>query len=281
MMRVSPHDRRGRSNVLLYAGLAALLSVAALMAPHPFPRIALTMLAAGALAVMIMRAVRRAHRSAHHERAQRDLEGSVSALVTALETRDPLTRQHAERVAELATQVARQLQLSEEDVAQVRYGALLMDVGRLSLEQPRLHEHEHLTHEEWSHLRTHPELGFQIASQLPGLGRQALAAIRYHHERWDGRGYPVGLKGENIPLAARVVAICAEYDQLTTDWPERSGWTPALANSHISTRAGTQFDPRIVTALLAVTGDAPGVPEAQVSPVMSGPVPNVPSHLLN
>ncbi len=171
----------------------------------------------------------------------------VAELAEAVETRHPWTRGHAHRVVGLAVAAARTLGWSDEALGNVRAGSLLHDVGKLAVPAAVLAKPGPLTAAELAEVRRHPAIGSVLVSSLPGA-RRALPSILHHHERWDGTGYPDGLAGEQIPLAARVFAVADALDALTTDRPYRQAvsWEPA--RQEIRRGTGTQFDPAMVEA---------------------------------
>jgi putative nucleotidyltransferase with HDIG domain len=163
----------------------------------------------------------------------------------ALDLRDKETEGHAQRVTEMAVRLARALGMSEEDLAHVRRGALLHDIGKMGVPDAILLKPGSLTDSEWGMMRKHPTYAFEMLSPIPYL--QFSLDIPYcHHEKWDGTGYPRGLRGEKIPLAARIFAIVDVFDALTNDRPYRPAWTQDRAMEHIRAESGKHFDPDVV-----------------------------------
>ncbi len=175
----------------------------------------------------------------------------VGALLTALNTRDNYTSEHSESVVELATQVAVRLGLNHAERAEVGQAALLHDIGKLGLPDSILQKRGSLTDEEWRQMREHPVLGAELVSAIPALAHLA-PVIRAEHERWAGGGYPDGLTGEAIPLPARIVFACDAFHAMTSDRPYRSAMSIEDACAELKHGAGTQFDPRVVQALLTM-----------------------------
>jgi len=171
----------------------------------------------------------------------------VRALSNAVEARDAYTGKHAERVAAYGMELARCCGLAVEDSPQIEFGFLLHDVGKVAVPDAILFKSGSLTEEEYSLVRRHPVIGTEILRDVDFLGEGKLV-VRHHHERWDGHGYPDGLAGESIPLAARVFAVADALDALTTDRPYRPASTYAVARREIYDGAGTQFDPGVVDA---------------------------------
>jgi len=177
--------------------------------------------------------------------------GTLESLVTALDVRDQETRGHSVRVAQHSLDMARMLGIKEEDELLTVYrGALMHDVGKIGVPDAILLKPAKLTEEEWEFMRRHPALGYRILAQVPYL-RPAAKIVLAHHERWDGDGYPRRLKGEDIPLGARIFAICDTYDAIISDRPYRKGQSPDAALAEILRCAGTQFDPKVVEAFEA------------------------------
>ncbi|MFY9488501.1 MAG: HD-GYP domain-containing protein [Solirubrobacterales bacterium] len=188
---------------------------------------------------------------------------TISSLLLALHARDGYTGQHSDETVELAMDVAEQMHLTEAERLELRDVALLHDIGKIGIPDEVLNKPGKLSEDEWKIMRQHPVIGEQIVEQVPGFDSIALA-IRHEHERWDGGGYPDGLAGEAIPLASRIVLACDAYNAMTTDRPYRKSLGEAAAREELVRCAGTQFDPRVVSALLAAL-DAAGI--ARVSEV--------------
>jgi ribonuclease P protein subunit RPR2 len=170
---------------------------------------------------------------------------TVRALANAVEARDAYTGKHAERVAAYGLVIARAMGSRLADDPQSEFGFLLHDIGKLAVPDRILFKPEPLDEEERLAIERHPVLGCEILEGIDFLG-DAKAVVRSHHERWDGGGYPDGLAGEDIPLAARVFSVADTFDALTTDRPYRRGRSIAEAREVIAAAAGTQFDPAVV-----------------------------------
>jgi HD-GYP domain-containing protein (c-di-GMP phosphodiesterase class II) len=175
----------------------------------------------------------------------------LAVLTRALERRHPWTEGHAERVASLALAVARSLDWEQHQLAAVQVGALLHDVGKLALDSDLLGKPGPLTPAERARVQTHPLEGARLVDGLPDVGR-ALPCVLYHHERWDGRGYPTRLIGDAIPLDARLVAIADAFDAMTSVRPYRGAMSVEGALTEIVRCAGTQFDPVLARAAVEV-----------------------------
>jgi putative nucleotidyltransferase with HDIG domain len=181
----------------------------------------------------------------------------TSILVDAATPKDGYTTEHAAEVARLSRLVGMDLGFDEEGLEWLVHGALLHDLGKLGVAEEILEKPGTLTEEERAVVRRHPEIGARMIEPLESLTR-AVPVVRYHHERPDGTGYPDGLEGEEIPLAARVVAVADAYDVMLRGRPFRPRSSPAEALHEISCGAGRQFDARVVEALGRVLGGARG-----------------------
>jgi HD-GYP domain-containing protein (c-di-GMP phosphodiesterase class II) len=183
-----------------------------------------------------------------------DLEGAFTtafaALTSTVEAKDDYTACHGADVAELAERVALRMSLSAAEVRDVRYAAMLHDVGKVGVPSEILLKPDRLSAEEWVVMRRHSEVGGDLVSRIDAFAHLA-PAIRASHERWDGAGYPDGLAREEIPLGARIIAACDTYDAIVTDRPYRSGRSPREARAELARVAGSQLDPRVVEAVLA------------------------------
>ena len=188
------------------------------------------------------------------ERAVQDtratLEGGLLGLGAALEARDLETGGHTRRVVEHATKLGVALDLPGDILNDLRQGAYLHDIGKLVIPDAILLKPGKLTPEEWEVMKSHAYEGYGIARSIPTLTAGAIDVIRHHHERWDGTGYPDGLAGADIPLPARIFAVCDVYDALTSDRPYKKAWSVAEARTEIARQTGTQFDPLVVQAFL-------------------------------
>ncbi len=176
-------------------------------------------------------------------------DATLEGWSLALELRDEETSGHTERAAALAVELASRLGVPDTDLSHVRRGALLHDIGKMAVPDSILRKPGSLTKEEWAVMRRHPEYAHGFLSQIEYL-EPALDIPYCHHERWNGTGYPRGLKGEEIPLSARIFAVIDVYDALVSDRPYREAWTHEDAVQHIKTQAGIHFDPQVVEVFL-------------------------------
>ena len=175
----------------------------------------------------------------------------ANALVAALEARDGYTGEHSRTVVGLSAQVARGLNLSGEEVDDIEQTALLHDVGKLGISDAVLRKPDSLDPGEWEKIKEHPKIGEQIVASIESLTHLA-PAVRSEHERWDGKGYPDGLSGEEIPLASRIVLACDAFHAMTSDRPYRKAMSPEEAVEELEKGAGEQFDPQVVQTLVGV-----------------------------
>ncbi|NNE09454.1 MAG: HD domain-containing protein, partial [Gemmatimonadetes bacterium] len=167
---------------------------------------------------------------------------TVQALVRSLEARDSVTSHHSLRVTQYATLLGEQMKLSSRQMRALQYGAMLHDIGKIGISTEILNKKGPLTEAEYEVVRQHPIIGARIVESVDFL-REAVPVIRHHHEQYDGKGYPDGLKGEQIPLIARVVCVPDFFDALTSDRPYRAALDPEIAIAEIREGAGTAFDP--------------------------------------
>jgi len=184
------------------------------------------------------------------------MSDSVRALVLATEIRDPYTAGHSYRVTLTALRIGEAMGLSREQLRALAQGGLVHDVGKIRVPDHILNKPGPLTPEERRIIEEHPITGYEMCSRL-GFMPDELAVIRHHHERWDGTGYPDGLKGEEIPLLARILAVADVYDALTSRRAYREPWTHEQAREYVLAGAGTQFDPRCAAVWAQLTADGP------------------------
>jgi putative two-component system response regulator len=178
---------------------------------------------------------------------QQAYETSLAVLANAIEVRDQYTRGHVERVMGYAFAIADQLNSDQVNSDQLRYGAMLHDIGKIHIRETTLCKQDSLSSVEWSEIQMHPTTGAEMIKDIPYL-LPAMPAVRYHHERWDGRGYPEGLKGEDIPLVARIVAVADAFDAMTTRRPYSTARSLDQAQQEIINGSGSRYDPSVVEA---------------------------------
>ena len=193
-------------------------------------------------------------RDAHYDLALA-YEATIEGWARALELRDLETEGHCRRVMEMTLRLARAMGMREDELVHVRRGALLHDVGKMGIPDAILLKPGPLTPEERATVERHPQLAYELLSSIPFL-RPALDIPYCHHERWDGTGYPRGLKGEEIPLAARIFAVVDVYDALCSDRPYRRAWPEQKAREYIREQAGKHFDPQVVELFFRILEDS-------------------------
>lgn len=188
-------------------------------------------------------------------RLKKNFYDTVEALAESIEKKDRYTGGHTKRVVHYSMCIAENMNLDEETLENVRLGALLHDVGKIGIEDSILKKQAPLSPEEWKVMQKHPELGYDIMSRVESL-QDVVAGMRFHHERYDGHGYPLGLKGQEIPLIARIIAVADTYDAMVSTRPYRKGLDPQFARAEIARYRGSQFDPQVVDAFLKAFDEA-------------------------
>jgi len=196
-------------------------------------------------------------RTAELHRERQKLErisvATLEALVNALEAKDPYMRGHSARVADLSATIAHQVGLSDEEVEHVRVAGRLHDIGKIGTREAVLNKEGALTPDEFEHVKQHVLIGSQILAPLVHLG-DIISAVRGHHERWDGTGYPDGLRGEQIPVAARILGAAEVYDALSTSRAYQEKLSPEQAIQRMADLSGTVIDPAVYDALATIVG---------------------------
>ncbi len=172
-------------------------------------------------------------------------EATIESLSHAMDLRDRETEGHSRRVAELTARLAQASGLSDEEIVHLRRGALLHDIGKIGIPDSILHKPDRLTDAEWVVMRRHPQFAYTMLYPIEYL-RPALDIPYNHHEKWDGTGYPRGLKGPDIPLSARLFAVIDVWDALTSKRPYRPAWSRQEALTYIRDQSGRHFDPQVV-----------------------------------
>jgi PAS domain S-box-containing protein len=176
-------------------------------------------------------------------------DATIEGWSRALDLRDKETEGHTRRVTEMSLRLAQAMGVGEPELVHIRRGALLHDIGKMGVPDSILHKPGPLTDEEWVIMRRHPQHAYDMLSSIAYL-RPALDIPYGHHEKWDGTGYPRGLRGEQIPLAARIFAVVDVWDALRSHRPYRPGWPAERVREHIRSQAGAHFDPQVVDAFL-------------------------------
>ena len=195
-------------------------------------------------------AVRTAELRRERAKLERLSVATLEALVNALEAKDPYLRGHSARVADLGAMIAAELGLNEDQVELVRMAGRLHDIGKIGIREEILAKEGPLTNEEYEQVKQHVVIGSQILAPLAHLG-DVIAFVRSHHERWDGQGYPDKLRGDTIPLGARVLAAAEIYDALTTSRPYQEKMPPEVAAERMRDLAGSVLDQNVYKALEA------------------------------
>ena len=185
------------------------------------------------------------------EALQESYESTLEGWAAALDLRDKETEGHSQRVTLLALQLAEALGMSKEDLAHLRQGALLHDIGKMGVPDRILHKHGPLTEPEKAIMRQHPVNAYKMLYPITHL-RPALDIPYCHHEKWDGSGYPSGLKGEEIPLAARIFTIIDVWDALRSNRPYRKAWSVKKTITYLQEQAGKSFDPQLVDRFVEI-----------------------------
>jgi len=216
--------------------------------------------------------------------------GTVKALAAAIDGKDPYTRGHSERVSRFSVATAQGLDLSADEIEKIRVSALLHDVGKIGIDDRILKKPAALTDEEFEIMKTHPQKGFKIMSQIPAI-RDFLPGMYMHHEMINGEGYPQGLKGEEIPMQARIVSVADTFDAMTTDRPYQRAMDLEAALTRLKSFVDTRYDARVVAAFVAACEAGkirPGVTRVNrqqstfrsVQPVPISPTPGTPDSVL-
>ena len=180
--------------------------------------------------------------------------GTIESLRLAVDAKDSYTKNHSDRVSYYAVMLAKKLNLPKEEVEIIRDGAYFHDIGKIGVPDSILQKTSSLTDEEYSNVKDHPSIGAHIL-QPAKIFENIIPIVQFHHERYDGRGYPTGLSGENIPLTARIVCIADSFDAMTSDRSYRPRFTLYKAIDELRACKGTQFDPNLVDTFIEVLTD--------------------------
>jgi HD-GYP domain-containing protein (c-di-GMP phosphodiesterase class II) len=176
--------------------------------------------------------------------------GTVKGLAAAIDGKDPYTRGHSERVSRFSVAIAQGLDLPEDEIEKIRISAILHDVGKIGIDDKVLKKPAALTDEEFEIMKQHPQKGYKIMSQIPAM-KEFLPGMYMHHEMVNGQGYPQGLKGDEIPLQARIISVADTFDAMTTDRPYQKAMEFEAALARIKSFVGTRYDERVVASLMA------------------------------
>ncbi len=182
------------------------------------------------------------------------LFSTIEALAESIEKRDPYTGGHTRRVLELSVKIAKKLNLDSKTIENLKLGALLHDIGKIGIDDKILRKQGRLNDEEYSIIKEHPKFGYQIIKHIKQL-KDAIPGVLYHHEKEDGTGYPAGLRGDDIPLIARIISVADAFDAMTTDRPYRKGLSVEIAAKELFENREKQFSGEIVDAFIEVLRD--------------------------
>lgn len=185
---------------------------------------------------------------------QESSQGTLEALAAALDARERETFAHSKRVSEYSVHLARSMHASGDQIETIRQGSILHDIGKIGIPDRILLKPDALTAEEWVEMRKHPAIGAWIVNGVESL-KPASGIVLAHHERYDGKGYPLGLRGDEIPFGARVFAVADTLDAMLSDRPYRTGQSYMQARAEIENNAGTQFDPMVTDTFLRIPLD--------------------------
>ena len=194
----------------------------------------------------------------------------VRALVSAIDAKDPYTSGHSDRVSRFAVRIALEMRCDPKLVNTIYMAGLLHDVGKIGIDDSVLRKAGRLTESEFAHIKQHPEMGFKILADIKQLG-DVLPAVLHHHEQWDGRGYPHGLSGEDIPQIARIMAVADAYDAMTSDRPYRAGMPDEKVDDIFRDGTGDYWDPEVVAAYFRAKKDIEQIRSSERNP-SSAPV---------
>ncbi len=195
-----------------------------------------------------------------YTKLRHETQRTLETIVHMLHEHDPYTAEHSEEVADLAEKIAREMELPEDQIELIRTAARVHDIGKVAIPDSILNKHGPLDASEWQLVKQHTIVGFDLLKNLE-MYSEAAQLVKYEHERWDGTGYPDGLKGDQIPIGARIIHVADVYHALTSDRPYRESqglprhYEPAEAVRIIQSQSGRQFDPKVVEALVRVISD--------------------------
>ena len=206
---------------------------------------------AGQAAIAIDNAQLFEHLQRSNQEVTQAYDTTLEGWARALELRDRETEGHTRRVTELTMQLARYMGIPDDELLDMYRGVLLHDIGKMGVPDQILRKTGPLIESEWEEMRKHPEYAFNLLAPIPYL-RPALDIPYCHHEHWDGSGYPRGLVGEQIPLAARIFSVVDNWDALLSDRPYRNAWPVEKVKTYLRESAGTLLDPRIVEIFLSM-----------------------------
>ena len=190
----------------------------------------------------------------YHQELRQLFEHSIRALANSIDARDPYTSGHSERVTRYSLMIAERLGFVGEALEELRYASLLHDIGKILIRDHILHKPGKLSDEEFDEMKRHPQYGVEIMEPVRAF-QKILPYMLYHHERFDGRGYPTGLANTDIPIQARIMCVADCFDAMTSDRPYRKGMPVAEAERELRIHRGTQFDPDACDLFLALIAE--------------------------
>ncbi len=280
----SGSSRGERTRSVLSFGMKLLVAGAVLAAITALAGPGVAALAVGGMLwlalLLVVRQLRR-ERAATEARLSRQAESYnsvIGVLASVLDLCDSVTAEQSRQVSELASAVAREMGLGREEAALVQTAALLHDVGKAAISEAILSKPGALTESEWAEMKRHPEIGYDMLRSTEHL-RDAAEIVRAHHERFDGQGYPRQLKGEEIPIGSRIVAMVDAFVAMTSDRPFRRKMPRDMAKKEVLRNALTQFDPEVVRAFIAVEERGAAGANSQAEGATNGAAPVVASEV--
>jgi len=214
---------------------------------------------------IVERALEEPRPMAENRKVPGDSLGIIIALAIAIDAKDPYARGHSVWVARYAAATAEALGLEPQEIKNILYAGLLHDIGKIGVSEQILHKPAALDVEEWRAVKAHPVIGANILEPIPSL-QEVVPLVRYHHERYDGTGYPQGLTGEEIPLGARILAVADAFEAMTSYRPYRHAMSPAQATAILKEGVSKQWGAEVVEAFLKTLGE--GMPSSLARPVM-------------
>jgi len=185
-----------------------------------------------------------------YEQLEKNYLDVIRALANAIEAKNPYTRGHSDRVTKFAVQTAKAMKLSLNEIKEIEMAGILHDVGKIGIGEDVLNKPGHLNKEEFEIMKRHPEIGYGIIGAIKNLPKVVKDSVLYHQEKYDGTGYPQGLKGEEIPLYARIIAVCDAFDAMTSDRVYRKSLGVEVATQELKKCSGKQFDPDIIDVFI-------------------------------
>jgi putative nucleotidyltransferase with HDIG domain len=231
------------------------------------------------LSILAGRAAAGLENSRLYQQLENAYLSTINALANAVEARDVYTKGHTERVCYLAETLARRLGWGQEQLSHVRMGSILHDIGKIGVPDSILNKPKPLTPAEFEVMKQHPQMGVKI---LEGIGflEPALPYVLYHHERYDGKGYPTGLKGEDVPMEGRLMAVVDTFDAITSDRPYRKNLGYQKAIQELKDFSGTQFDPQVAQAMIEAW-EAGQIDQQRLEIKISPPARSLPAEIFS